>query len=1186
MGLQFIRSDASMDMSERLADMAQAWLDADAAHQVFYLVPNYMNFESELQTLRRLKKRTQPDAVSFSTTRLQVFTFRRLAWYYLQHTTEYSGKILSHAGAAMIFRQLLTEYETELTVFRGEVEKTGFIQQLFTLYQEMRDADLSIEDFVAALSTEASGGKNQDLKRKGQDLQLLFSAFEKRVAGFGLRDTEILTDLHVFLADASLSHVMFIIQGYTQFSEKELQLLTLFLMRGGETKIALTLDQSYATSRPDPMDLFYETGETYHQLYQLARANQVPVLTDFVEKDYSLTQSDALRTLLKRWIKPARNTPTLSPVQDVQLWQAENPKEEVAQIAKEIRRLVIEEGYRYREIQLLTRQVADYQRLVPPIFARHDIPVTIDQEISMAQHPIVEWMQALFAMAQFGFRSKDVLRFLKTELFLPMIETEDLAEWKKQRDRWRDKIDQTENVVLAYGFEHHMWQQASDWQFAVYAFDEVMPEEVTQVAKVANEVRKWVQQLVPPFFQAMTKAVSGLEGAQLFYQFLIKSGVEKQLRLWRNQAIAVGDLEQARNHEQTWQEFMRLLDEYVVIYGEQAFDFDVFQLIFSSGLEGLTYHKVPAVIDQVQVRSFDVARPGQAKIIFGLGLTDQVLPQTYEELPLFSVEEREMINAQFADGRTLLQHARRKMMKEPFQAYLFFSAASERLYLSYPSTNDAVKEVKISPYLTRVQQQLGLPLQYKHELTIADDEATSLQQISTYEHLVGTLVSLQRQKRETQQPLLPFWEAMTALLQANSEKSAPMMRVFDSLTHRNVPAALTVETASQLYGQRIHTSVSKIESFFHCQYQYFSRFGLRLKERSLFQLTTAAMGEFFHAALDQFFKALLTKEQSLAQLSDAQVAELAEQVLQQTLTEERFAIFTTSARMQYIRYQLMQTIKKVSWALKQQSERSQMTPVQTEILFGQVAQTHGISGLHLPLANGGELAVRGKIDRLDQLVTEKGTYISVVDYKSSHRKFRLSEAYYGLAMQMLTYLDVASKDALQLIGEAAQPAGALYLHVQNPILSYEQAQKDEQLLKQYQFDGLLLNDSFFLEQLDRSLLPKESSVVYPIAQNVKEQIKPGRRQEDKFVTEEELACLLRHNRQKLTEAGNTMLSGNIALNPAYQGKERLACRYCPFRSVCNFDVMLEENHYHRIEALTKEEVLERLSAEEGEGLDA
>ncbi|MGC2991126.1 hypothetical protein ACPTGG_14395, partial [Enterococcus faecalis] len=80
-------------------------------------------------------------------------------------------------------------------------------------------------------------------------------------------------------------------------------------------------------------------------------------------------------------------------------------------------------------------------------------------------------------------------------------------------------------------------------------------------------------------------------------------------------------------------------------------------------------------------------------------------------------------------------------------------------------------------------------------------------------------------------------------------------------------------------------------------------------------------------------------------------------------------------------------------------------------------------------------------------------------------------------------------------------------------------------------------------------------------ESAKEQIKPGRRQVDKFVTEPELGALLSHIRNKFIEAGNQIIAGEVQLNPAYQGKERFACRYCPFRSVWDFDVMLKEKNY-------------------------
>lgn len=50
-----------------------------------------------------------------------------------------------------------------------------------------------------------------------------------------------------------------------------------------------------------------------------------------------------------------------------------------------------------------------------------------------------------------------------------------------------------------------------------------------------------------------------------------------------------------------------------------------------------------------------------------------------------------------------------------------------------------------------------------------------------------------------------------------------------------------------------------------------------------------------------------------------------------------------------------------------------------------------------------DIYLRGRIDRLDQLSTD---YLGAIDYKSSAHSFKLQEAYDGLSLQFMTYLDV------------------------------------------------------------------------------------------------------------------------------------------------------------------------------------
>ncbi|WP_228483142.1 PD-(D/E)XK nuclease family protein, partial [Pseudomonas aeruginosa] len=57
------------------------------------------------------------------------------------------------------------------------------------------------------------------------------------------------------------------------------------------------------------------------------------------------------------------------------------------------------------------------------------------------------------------------------------------------------------------------------------------------------------------------------------------------------------------------------------------------------------------------------------------------------------------------------------------------------------------------------------------------------------------------------------------------------------------------------------------------------------------------------------------------------------------------------------------------------------------------------------------MEVVGRIDRVDKAEDESGTFLRIIDYKSSSKALDLTEVYYGLALQMLTYLDVVTSNA-------------------------------------------------------------------------------------------------------------------------------------------------------------------------------
>ena len=58
-----------------------------------------------------------------------------------------------------------------------------------------------------------------------------------------------------------------------------------------------------------------------------------------------------------------------------------------------------------------------------------------------------------------------------------------------------------------------------------------------------------------------------------------------------------------------------------------------------------------------------------------------------------------------------------------------------------------------------------------------------------------------------------------------------------------------------------------------------------------------------------------------------------------------------------------------------------------------------------------------------------------------------------------------------------------------------------------------------------------------------------------------------------------MKNGMIEKNP-YKFGEKTPCEYCDYKSICNFDINLEDNNYKRISKKTMDEILEVLNPEE------
>ncbi|MDN6162221.1 MAG: hypothetical protein L0I79_05535, partial [Atopostipes sp.] len=638
---------------------------------------------------------------------------------------------------------------------------------------------------------------------------------------------------------------------YEHFSAQELELLTVLAKYSSRLMINLTLNQEALENNLDYNHLFYRPLKSYYQLRDTFQSEKIELLENFfVEDERNL--ADELDNLRDYWIKSSQSISQLEQKEyekdqykKIELWEAEDQDTEVFHIANKIERLVASGEYRYKDFQIMTRNLPGYELSLNAIFNKNNLPFFIDKKETMSQHPLLEFIVSLFSLKKKYYRIDDIFRFLRTELFIPRKEKvnfeaedkekllENISIHQKTVKEWREKIDIAENVALAFGYQGADWIRDEDWHYTRFDIDEQseISEEEKRIENQANEVREIFRERIIPFIQSLDQIKTNKELAHSLYQFMEDIQLINSLEFWRNQLIAQGALEEAEKHEQAWDTFIAILDEFVEVLGDEAWDLDNFLAIIEAGFDEATYSMLPPTIDQVLITDYDLPKIQAKKIVFLMGLTDSQLPEIEENKSLLTDEDRERVEDALDSEKYLAASGIESTANEPFGFYLTLLQANEKIYFTYPSTNDEHKENRISPYLRRIKDSFSLPtkIKYRHSISIPKGPLEAfdyLEYITSENQVFGEIVIHLRYALDNLEKPPAFWVGLYN--QLYRPRDLKQNRVLKSLSHRNIPVALDEDLAKDLYGENLYLSVSQLESFYTDPFSHFLIYGLRL----------------------------------------------------------------------------------------------------------------------------------------------------------------------------------------------------------------------------------------------------------------------------------------------------------------------------------------------------------------------
>lgn len=1131
-------------VQEEIVDELKRQADGDP---IFLVVPDQMSFSTEY----RLAAAYNMNGMI----RAQAVTFKRLAWRVLQEVGGISRREVDTFGYRMLIRSLLEDHREDFQLFRRAAGKRGFTDQIEQLVKEFARYCVDCGELNAIRSSLVEAGAPKTLLDKAEDLELILTEIESRL-GKVFVDSEG----HLALLSEKIPHSNLVksstiyIDGFVTFTAREYEILFELMKHAKSVTIALPMDKQ--TDPNDEQSLFYQSANTARRLTEQAAKEGIDI-------DHSVHLA-----LPRRFMNPELEhierhfddfpTQKIQGQGNVSLVEASNRRAEMHAVARAIREQV-RNGFRYNEIAILYRQPEIYDELIHTIFSQYEIPYFISQKKSMLHHPLIEFSRSVLESMVSNYSYESIFRAVKTDLFFP----------QGPVTKWRERSDLLENFVIANGIYGERWFDEKRWFYKKYRGLEfhtsIQTDEELAAQVELHAVRDLIREPLAQLKEQLKLSKTGRDIAESLFLFIEKMDVYAKIQDLREREESEHRLLAATEHEQAWNQWVGVLDQFVLIFGDKEIDLPTAVKILDEGFETLEFSRIPPSLDQVMVSKIDLARLMDIKSVFVVGANDGVLPKRIEQDGLLTDTDREWF-AQI--GFELAPTSKMRLMDETYMVYRAFTSASDLLTVSFPIADEEGKALLPSLYIQKLKDMLSIDTV---PAVIDPEELVDVSPMEYISHPRASLAYLTSQIRSGE--LSAEWRAVFNYYEDDPFWSS-IINLILSPIKPNKADPLREAITEPLYGTPISSSVSRVETYYGCPFAHYVAYGLRLEERSQYKLAAPAMGDLFHAAIKWISDEVLRLGVSWSSLTQKQCQNLAKEAIEQLSPYFVNHILISSHRYRYIQHKLEGIIRQTAYMLSKHAKVSGFVPIALEVGFG---PKETIPPLEISLDRGRKMNVRGRIDRIDSTEIHGKPYLRIVDYKSSKQGLDLSNVYHGLSLQTFTYLDVALTHSERWLGEEAEPAGVLYFHMHNPMLKLTKLltaeELDEEMAKSFKMNGLVVEDPEVIEAMDNQI--DGYSNVIPVRLNKSGAVSAS---QSKTVMKEDMQAVRRFVRNKHQNAGNGILEGDTSITP-YKMKEDTPCQFCSYRSVCQFDPADPDQSYRKLTALSPDKAVELIRKE-------
>lgn len=1128
MSLKILMGGSGQGKTRRVLKEAIAYSKDNPKKNCYIIVPEQFSLE-----MQRKLVEIHPDHGYFN---IDVLSFYRLAYRVFDECGFQPKDILEDLGVSLLLKKILTEHEEEFPFFKKTIRKMGFVDELKSMLMEFICYGVGWEQLEAL---DGSLEEHPVLASKCRELGEMFRYLEQEMSD-RFMVAEQIPDVFCSLISQSgmLRDSVCFFDGFTGFTPIQLQCIRELLKVTEKVWITVTMEGRgtgfLRKKGKAEEDLFYFSEKTVDALMKICR--EAGVTAEEEEICHSLPprfQNEELAFLEKHLFRPYRESYDKE-VHHLHLSICRNPSMEAEYVLHKIEALVRRKGYRYRDFAVLAGNVEEYGSAFRRQAQILHMPLFEDTKRKVSYHSGVESIRALFHLAAMDYSYESVFRYLKSGM----------------SDFSDEEIDVLENYVIGAGIRgYSMWKKP---------FTRRMQKMEENQAEILQQLREKLMGETEEVVLALRRKDGTVrEKMTALYGQMCRLHYHEKLQALADEAEKRGDFVREKEYRQLFSLLVDLLDKLVGIFGKEAFSVEELAEIMDAGLDALGLGTAPLSGDQVILGDLKRTRLPDNKILFFVGMNEGKIPPVREEKGIIHDEEKKVLQEL---GISLSMPLSEQSLEDEFYMYLACSRPEEALYFTFSMQDNDGTALRPSSLLRKCGRLFP---KWKERSYPGEEIRYYFNVEDSREYLMKEL-----RRRKEGEPSTEVFRQLFQYWKEEDGRGEKLLHMWRQINGTAGKKRLPAEMMQEMFGKEIRGSVTRMELYAACPYQYYCMYGLELKEREEYRVRAVDLGNLFHEALEKFSKKVKSSEYSWKTIPEKVADEWVREALGISVEKGIQEVLQSTARNRYKLKIVERILRRTIRVLQIHLKNSQMEPDRFELHFGGVGKDRTVE---FPLSRGNRMILEGFIDRVDIYEEEDKLYLRVIDYKSGAKTFDLSDLYYGLQMQLIVYLNVASEIYKREKKKEVIPAGMFYYHVKDPIINMEEEDAENQI-KNFRMSGYANSEPEVLEKLEQNQSNFVSAQVRLTKAGVPYKNSRTMGTEDFYEAGE-------YMKRKMVKMGEELYDGNIEASP-YKSEKRTACDYCPYAGVCGFDVRLEGFSYRDFAHMSPEDVLNEIQKEE------